>query len=262
MVSRVIYAARWTCRRPWFCPPWGFVGGSFPFLDHHSFPQCTAGAPVVAHWVLDPLGAGNKRSCAAGAPGLALWVPDPLRTLTDPKDASGAPVVGHWVLDPLGTGKQCPLPLLPNPPDIGRACPPPQAEGHLWGPGSHQGTPRHCRLGGVPGGVRYDGVAHPRQSLRPQREHVGTGCEDRGTTTTSRCHRRKKPPASPVCYPAPMIGGAPQPLGVLRLAMRRVSLTVPPLGACLLSLGAARPMGVTGLAVAQLFLWLKWGDGQ
>ena len=48
---------------------------------------------MVAHWVLDPLGAGAKRYCAAGAPGLALWVPDSLRALADPQNASGAPVV-------------------------------------------------------------------------------------------------------------------------------------------------------------------------
>ena len=49
-----------------------FVGGSFPSLDHHSFPQGAAGAPVVAHWVPDPLGTGDQQHCPAGAPGLAL----------------------------------------------------------------------------------------------------------------------------------------------------------------------------------------------
>ena len=35
---------------------------------------CSAGAPVVAHWVLEPLGAEEQRRCAAGAPGLAPCV--------------------------------------------------------------------------------------------------------------------------------------------------------------------------------------------
>ena len=78
----------------------GFVGGSFPFLDHHSFPQCASGAPVVAHWV------GDQRYRAAGAPGLPLWVPDPLRALAVPQDTSGAPVVVHWVPNPLGAGEE------------------------------------------------------------------------------------------------------------------------------------------------------------
>ena len=81
----------------------GFVGGSFPCLAHHSFPQCASGATAVANWVLDPLGAGEQRRCAAGAPGLVPWVPDPLRALVVPQNASGAPVVAHWVLGPLGT---------------------------------------------------------------------------------------------------------------------------------------------------------------
>ena len=46
------------------------------------------------------------------------------------------------------------------------------------------------------------------------------------------------------------IRGAPPPLGVFRLAMWRLSLTM--LALCLLSLGAARRMGVTGLAAGQL----------
>ena len=39
----------------------GFVGGSFPCLAHHSFPQGASGASAVAHWVLDPLGADDQR---------------------------------------------------------------------------------------------------------------------------------------------------------------------------------------------------------
>ena len=74
MVSRVIYAARWPHRHPWFCPP------RFCRRAHHSFPQGASGAQAVAHWVLDPRGADEQRHCAAGAPGLAPWVPDPLRT--------------------------------------------------------------------------------------------------------------------------------------------------------------------------------------
>ena len=46
----------------------GFVGGSFPCLAHHSFPQCASGAPAVAHWVQDPLGTGEQWRCAAGGP--------------------------------------------------------------------------------------------------------------------------------------------------------------------------------------------------
>ena len=67
----------------------GFVGVSFPCLAHHSFPQCASGAPVVARWVLDPLGTDEQRRCAAGAPGLAPWVPDPLCALVAPQNASG-----------------------------------------------------------------------------------------------------------------------------------------------------------------------------
>ena len=31
-----------------------FVGGTFPCLAHHSFPQCASGAAAVANWVLEP----------------------------------------------------------------------------------------------------------------------------------------------------------------------------------------------------------------
>ena len=37
------------------CP--GFVGGSFPCLAHHSFPQGASGASAVVHWVLEWPGA-------------------------------------------------------------------------------------------------------------------------------------------------------------------------------------------------------------
>ena len=60
-----------------------FVGGSFSCLDHHSFPR--AGAPVVARWVLDPLGTDEQRCCATRAPGLAPWVPDRLHSLVAPR---------------------------------------------------------------------------------------------------------------------------------------------------------------------------------
>ena len=52
-------------------------------------PPNASGAPVVAHWVLGPLGTGRHRLCAAGPPGLALWVPHPLRALTLSPNSSG-----------------------------------------------------------------------------------------------------------------------------------------------------------------------------
>ena len=75
---------------------------------------------MVAHWVLDPLGADKQRYRAGGAPGLALCVPNPLHALTVSQHASGASVVGHGVPDPVGVN---------DPPvgsrslgDVGNAC--------------------------------------------------------------------------------------------------------------------------------------------
>ena len=50
----------------------GFVGGSFPCLAHHSFPQCASGATAVANWVLDPWAQANSGAVPQGPQG---WFP-------------------------------------------------------------------------------------------------------------------------------------------------------------------------------------------
>ena len=69
----------------------GFVGGSFPCLAHHTFLHNASGAPVVAHWVPDPVGAGEQGCCAAGAAWLALCPPPPR---TEPCPPPSAPPPG------------------------------------------------------------------------------------------------------------------------------------------------------------------------
>ena len=64
----------------------GSVGGPFHCLAHHSFPQGASGAPAVAHWVLDPLGADEQRRCAA-APAHPPWGTGPPQQV---------PATGAW----------------------------------------------------------------------------------------------------------------------------------------------------------------------
>ena len=139
-------------------------------LAHHSFPQCTLGAPAVANWVLDPLGADEQQHCAAGALGLVPWVPDPLRALVVPQNASGARVVAHWVQGPLSVDKHrrhavwAPR-LAPRVPDPLRAlvAPPnaPVVAHWVLGP---LGTGRHRRCAAGATGLALC-VPHPPRAL-------------------------------------------------------------------------------------------------
>ena len=80
VVSRVIYAARWPRRRPWVCPPW-FRRRFLPFPGP---PLLSTWAPVVARWVLDPLGAGAQANDNVALPPPLCDIPSGCCSFTGP----------------------------------------------------------------------------------------------------------------------------------------------------------------------------------
>ena len=79
--------------------------------------------------------------------------------------------IGWWR---CGVTPSAPPPPLPSGPRVSNST-------HGWISRSPPGDPRAPQDVGCNRRVRYEGVAHPWQSIRPQREQIGTGCVDRAT---------------------------------------------------------------------------------